>query len=242
MKFYLLQHQVEDKTGVLPSVFYDFKQVKHGYYQNRIKKMKFWNYDEPAFLWLNDEYTVPLLLRDVMRWSSGKPLANILLCSSWTKKIISQLDCLPIYRFYPCKVRIGKSYKDFWIFHYLFDIFDWLDFNSSQFYLRNLGDNKTIVKFFPLGYVLNKKHISQISREQIENNLRIEPKKLVFNNIPTYDLWSLYGQHIISEKAMLLFKEAGITGIDMIPLEETEWKHLEIVMPQRHVPEKLSVV
>ena len=69
-----------------------------------------------------------------------------------------------------------------------------------------------------------------IDEKQIDNGFRLEPLRLVFHDMPPYDIWSLYGQHIISAKAMLLFEEAGITGIDMIPLEETEWKNLEIVM------------
>ena len=241
MKWYKLAYKITDFQDVLSSVTYDDKYVRHDLYPRLITNRKFWVNDEPLFLWLYDGDSVSSKLYDIMEWTSGKPKARIWICSEKNKNVLSSLR-LPPHRFYSAKIRIGSDFEDAWVFHYLFDFFSYVNFSVSQFYLRKFDSNKTLMQYLSAGYVRNLAHLTKIDEEQIENNLCTEPKKLVFQNIPTYDLWSLYGQHIISKKAMLLFKEAGITGIDMIPLEKTEWKHLEIVMPQQRVSEKLSVV
>jgi hypothetical protein len=238
MTWYSLKYSIDDKFGVTPTLAYDHKFVRHDYYQNLITNHSLWKNDEPVHLWMYDNEGVLQIPRNMMSWSSGEPEGETIVCSDCCIDIIEQL-VLPRYTFYPVKLRIGKKLNDFWLFHYLWDLFSMIDFSNSRFCFCRFGSDRTPVKKLPKGYVKNSRHIQQLVSEQLRNKLRVKPYRLVFNNMPVYDIWSLYGQHIISEKAMLLFKEAGITGIDMIPLKETEWKHLEIVMPQT---QKLSVV
>ena len=238
MNQFILRYKIDDKIGVTPTLSYDHKFVQYDYYQKKITDNYLWKCDEPVHLLMYNDDGIPQITRDIMRWSSGRPISDILVCSNQCKTIFKQL-LLPIFSFYPMKLRIGKKQNDFWLFHYLWDLFSMIDFSNSRFSFCHFGSDRTPVKKLPIGYVKNLKHIQQLASEQLHNKLRVKPINIVFYNMPNYDLWSLYGQHIISEKAMLLFKKAEITGIDMIPLEKTEWKHLKIVMNE---PNKLTKV
>ena len=240
MKWYKLESVVSDNIGVTPTIAYDHKKVKHTYYNSLIDKRKLVDTDKLIYLWMYDDPGVPQIIRDILFWSSGRPDANVIICTDKCRQLFQYLT-LPPHRFYAARLRIGKKRTDIYVFHFLQDTYKEINFNHSRFYLSYYNENKPKY-MFAIGEIRSVEQIWEINEKQFDNNLWIEPKKLSFPFDTYYDLWSLYGQHIISEKAMLLFKEAGITGIDMIPLEKTEWKHLEIVMPQQRVSEKLSVV
>ncbi|GAB3519033.1 hypothetical protein [Emticicia fontis] len=149
---------------------------------------------------------------------------NTFIVSEKFKSILEQL-VLPPHRFYPAIITtylqgILTERTDYYVFHFLQDYFQEIDFNQSQFAVGWFGEFNeetfNIEQFFNLleiGEIKSNEDYIKKS-EEIKNlglSVKVFPLELKFKKY--YDVLSARFNMYFSEKAKNLVEENNITGI-----------------------------
>lgn len=121
---------------------------------------------------------------------------------------------LPPHRFYPIKVFQRDELLDYYWFHFIADVWQFMDLEKTSIMIFNRF-NLGLVNIMPVKSVSEIKKIK--SSLSFEHTMRFN--EVVFNNeFPRYDVFELSDVqyiNIISEKLKTLIEETGLTGCQM---------------------------
>ncbi len=231
MKFYTLDVILMDAIGVPTSVVIDLDKIDdHTFYEKNITNDKFLKGIAPIYLKLVQWTGTPHKLRDYHFWDAGSPNAYLIVCSQKLRAILETFN-LPPHCFYNCEIRVKQKTYNYFILHFLQDWNKAIDYQKSVFDVIAYMDNNRLVKRLNAGEVKSFSNYEDISEMLLEVQQELRPAKLHFLPHINYDIWGLYSQIILSEKAKQAILDAKITGVEMPEMCETiSLKNIEIVM------------
>ncbi|GAB3519037.1 hypothetical protein [Emticicia fontis] len=156
-------------------------------------------------------------------WYGGTfATTKTLIVSEKLKSILEQLTLLP-HRFYPAIIKtylqgILTERADYFVFHFLQDYLQEIDFNHSQFavgwFSKYKEEGKRREKFFKIferGEIIDLEHYHAKLDEVLGMGPVIFPLELKFKKF--YDVLSARFNMHFSQKAKKLVEENNITGI-----------------------------
>ncbi|MGQ3678384.1 imm11 family protein [Tenacibaculum discolor] len=136
------------------------------------------------------------------------------------KEILKQFN-LPKYAFYPIKVYHKGELLDYYWFHYIADIWEYINIEKSSLEVYKKFEFE-IDKVIPMPSKLSE---FKVIKKSLPRQKELMIHKIVFkDNFPKYDVFNLsqlgYPPNLISERLLNTLQEAGMTGFVTIPFDK----------------------
>lgn len=222
-----LYYQVEQvyKYQTIRSNKQDEHLMNFFYYKNKITNEKLYTSDFPIQVAFHEGYD-DARIADIHFCNVSQTFGtnNIFFVSGKVKKIL-ELFHLPLHKFYPSELfyfseNRGQKRSDYYLFHFLHNYLQEIDFSKSQFGLVWFGkfNNETYLyeKFLEVleeGEIRNlEEYWTKIDEtKRIGNHPNLFPVKLAYKK--HYDVLEERNFSYFSEKLKEILEENGVTGI-----------------------------
>lgn len=221
MNNYTLDNVLEDKWGVPPTLTTRRNGQNVEFYENSIALSAFAKTISKIPLEFHQQKGRSKVLRDYHRWGIGRPDGYHIVCSPRFREVLEGLQ-LPEHRFYDAEITAGRRKHRYFVLHFIHDYLNDTCFESTVFARYNLLNGHAPDALLRPGEITDKTHYHTRCQQLVESMHWLYPQKLVFREGFNLDVWGLRGQIILSERARNAITAAGITGVAMPPLQETE--------------------
>ncbi len=222
---YIIKVASRDSLGT-PSPLIEPENISMDFYRNNIPLTSF-----SALSLIRLELSALTGEEAIMRvfhlWTSGKPKGYCIVCSPRFKSVLEQLY-LPPHRFYPAIIEAEGIQHHYFVLHYLHQWKNDIDYSQSTFAEAEIMRFSPATKHYTQGFIQSSTQLAQLEQQAIAAEQWIFPTRLTFQPGKLFDVWNLFGQHIVSEKARNMIIDAGLTGIELQPLKDSEMKEIEI--------------
>lgn len=136
------------------------------------------------------------------------------------KEILKQFN-LPKYAFYPIKVYYKGELLNYYWFHYIADIWEYINIEKSSLEVYKKFEFE-IDKVIPMPSKLSE---FKVIEKSLPRQKELMIHKIVFkDNFPKYDVFNLsqlgYPPNLISERLLNALLKAGMTGFVTIPFDK----------------------
>lgn len=158
--------------------------------------------------------------------SSGGQHSHLMLISTDLKKLIQDFK-LPKIQTFGTKVVRNKDSYEYYVFFLPENLYQFIDFSLSSFALVPMGGERPVAIQKPEIHTLTEfekwvKEYPYLIRIN-SKRLKVVAEKLVLDtkNIP-YDIFRIIGPvsgYFLSERIKNAIQEAGLTGLEFVPLE-----------------------
>lgn len=174
-----------------------------------------------------DNFRLPAyMLEHRAKWTDLISVINLgysnLVISEKFVEILERFE-IPNYEQHPVKIIKNKKESSYQFFHFLEAQDHLIDFRQSKFFKKQRHEITTEgIKFQDLNDYLKQ---AEILQKEHGRSSSYKAQKIYFKSLENYDLLlfkSLYGVTIISQRLAEAILATGITGVDIMPIEEYE--------------------